>query len=84
MSAPSAPSAPSWFAAHRLSLFLVLAWTMLGGWIFAAFLRGKSLRDDDVALPVVALCMVSAVIGSRVWLAFHDHFERSSHVPQPS
>lgn len=67
-------SAPSFHAPRaRPVLLLGLAWIALGGWLAVGFLRGETLRDDDVALPTLVFFMISAVIGSRVWLFIHDY-----------
>jgi len=78
--------APSVSPAHarpsRPIIFLGLLWALLGVWVVAAFVRGESLRDDDVALPVLAFLMASAVIGSRLWLLVHER--HAKHHPPPS
>lgn len=57
---------------------LPIVWAGLGARIVTALLRHESIRDDFLSLALVAFFMTTAVLGSRVWLWLHDHWERFS------
>lgn len=50
----------------RWSVILVALWVGLALLLTIAVYRGQSVRDE-LALPAIALFVVSAVLGSRLW-----------------
>ncbi|HVH41833.1 MAG TPA: hypothetical protein VM925_05800 [Labilithrix sp.] len=60
----------------RWRFLLPLVWLALGARIVVALVRGESIREDFISLALVAFLMTSAVLGSRIWLWLHDHWEQ--------
>jgi hypothetical protein len=58
------------------SYLLPIVWIGLAARIVVAMVRGESLHDDFLSLALVAFFMTTALVGSRVWLWFHDHWDR--------
>lgn len=54
------------------SIYALLVWAGLFAWLVVAFSRGETFRNDDVSLPALVLFMMTAVLGSQVWLMFRD------------
>lgn len=63
-------------APSRWALLLPLVWLALGARIVVALMRGETIRDDFLSLALVAFLMTSAVLGSRIWLWFHEHWDQ--------
>ena len=63
---------------HRTwwSYLLPIVWIGLGARIVVAMMRGEPLQNDFLSLALVAFFMTTALLGSRVWLWFHDHWDR--------
>lgn len=72
----SARTSPGIPHRSRWSYILPVVWVGLGARIVVALVRGESLRDDYLSLALVAFFMTTSVLGSRIWLWFHDHWER--------
>ncbi|MBX3205043.1 MAG: hypothetical protein KF764_08230 [Labilithrix sp.] len=72
---PPVPSPPS-TRRSRLRFLLPIVWVGLGVRLVVAFWRGESVREDFLSLALVAFLMTTAVLGSRIWLWFHDHWDR--------
>lgn len=71
-------------ARSRWSYLLYGAWVTLAAWLTLAFSQGHTLRDDWVALPGVAFCVTSAVIGSRIFVYLQDRkAEHSTEQVEP-
>jgi hypothetical protein len=71
-------SIPTSQAKHsRWALLLPLVWLALGVRIAIALVRGQSVREDFLSLALVAFLMTSAVLGSRIWLWVHDHWDQT-------
>ena len=77
-SSPDTASAALSDQRSRWRYLLPLVWAALGARIAVALIRRESVRDDFLSLALVAFLMTSAVLGSRAWLWFHDHWERMS------
>ena len=60
----------------RWRYLLPLVWVALGARILVALSRGEPLQNDFLSLALVAFFMTTAVLGSRVWLWLHDHWDR--------
>lgn len=71
-------SAPPLPPAHRSRwrYLLPIVWLGLGARVVVAFVRGESVRDDFLSLALVAFFMTTALLGSRIWLWFHDRWDR--------
>lgn len=61
----------------RWRYLLPVVWVGLGARLAVAFARGESPHDDFLSLALVAFFMTTAVLGSRIWLWFHDRWERA-------
>ena len=72
MSEPTTPSqspAPH----HRRGLVaLVVIWAIFGVRIGVAIARREALSGDLLSLMILAFAVVTAVLGSRIWLMVHD------------
>lgn len=67
----------------RWSYILPVVWVGLGARIVVALVRGESLRDDYLSLALIAFFMTTSVLGSRIWLWFHDHWDRVATARHP-
>jgi len=74
----SSPSDESSYVSNRSwwTYLLPVVWVGLGARIVVAMVRGESLREDFLSLALIAFFMTTSVLGSRVWLWFHDHWDR--------
>ncbi|OJY18046.1 MAG: hypothetical protein BGO98_10325 [Myxococcales bacterium 68-20] len=70
-------SVPPLPPAHRSRwrYLLPIVWFGLGARLVVAFVRGESVREDFLSLALVAFFMTTAVLGSRIWLWFHDRWD---------
>ena len=64
---PHGPTHRSWY-----SYLLPVVWIGLGARIVVALVRGESLRDDFLSLALIAFFMTTSLLGSRIWLWFHE------------
>lgn len=58
------------------SYLLPVVWVGLGARIVVALVRGESLRDDFLSLALIAFFMTTSLLGSRIWLWFHERWDR--------
>jgi hypothetical protein len=50
-------------------VLLVLAWAVLGVRVVVGFVHRESFQNDAPTLELLGFVILSAVLGSRVWLA---------------
>ncbi len=69
---------PDTYVTHRSwwNYLLPIVWVGLGARIVVALVRGESLREDFLSLALIAFFMTTCVLGSRIWLWFHEHWDR--------
>ena len=58
-------------------------WLVLLALVVVAISGGKSMSDDVLALPSLALFVASALLGSRVWLLVTQRRERATGPDAP-
>ncbi len=71
------PSRSGWWR-----YLLPLVWLGLGVRLAVALARHESVQQDFLSLALVAFFMTTAVLGSRVWLWFHDRWARNAEARQ--
>ena len=55
---------------------LPVVWIGLAARIVVAMVRQESLHDDFLSLALIAFFRTTALVGSRIWLWCHDHWDR--------
>ena len=58
------------------SYLLPVVWLGLAARVVVAIVRQESLHDDFLSLALIAFFMTTALLGSRIWLWFHEHWDR--------
>lgn len=72
------PSSSEALPRARWGIVFMFAWGVLCAWVTFELVRGESLRSDAVSIPALALLVLSAVIGSRIFLRVQARLERRS------
>jgi hypothetical protein len=75
-SRPALPSSSDNAGRSAWRFLLPVVWAGLGARLVVALARNESVREDFLSLALVAFFMTTAVLGSRVWLWLHDHWDR--------